>query len=375
MHDALKEGFTLLVSYGGSSSSKTISALQYLMLKCERNPGTRVIVVGHSLPKLRTTCIEDFKVIVMGRRWYPPLWNDTKAVYSFLNGSSIRFVGADKPDRFRGVRADYSMFDEATEIPRGAFDQLWIRTRKAAIVTFNPSTKFWITDEMAQPHCKVIHSTYKDNPYVEQKIVDDLERKMNTDENFYKVYGKGEWGVLEGRVFTNIEIVYEWPTKYKWRAFGVDFGWNDPYAIVDVLEYDDAYYIREIMYKQMVGNIEAARAINEATKEIGHIIDSVADSASPRDINELQRLGLNIYPCTKGPDSILSGIRLMQSKPIRILASSSNVLNEFDNYKWKVSAMTGEIFDKPEDSFNHAVDAARYVISEKASRLNEYVIN
>jgi len=160
------------------------------------------------------------------------------------------------------------------------------------------------------------------------------------------------------------------PESYKWQAFGIDWGYtNDPTAVVDVRFFDNKIWLDECLYERGLTNSDIAEARSETKKE-----EHIADSAEPKSIEDLRRHGFRIRPCSKGSDSIRSGIDKMQQFPIMVMSRSINIISELRKYTW-AKDKNGEATGKPIDDHNHAIDSVRYVVMEKAkARSGQYSI-
>jgi phage terminase large subunit len=362
--------------YGGSSSSKTISALQYLTMIGTLSEKPLVLsVVGESIPVIKRSVLRDWQNVVMGSGLDPKRFNKVDFTYTFPMGSILQFIPADDPARFFAMRHDYVLIDEAYNVRKDIFDQIEIRTRRQILLTWNPVAPFWGTKlEDERSDVAVIHAVYRDNPFVEQSIIDALEIRAKTDPNFYRVFVLGEYGSLEGLIFkelTNWQKCERLPEEHKRRILCVDFGFtNDPSAIEELIYSDGQFFVDEIEYKPGMLNREIADIINGTTinkdgKEVRRFperIEVVCDSAEPKSIAELRTYGINAIPAIKGPDSVKFGLKTMQGFKMNITKDSINVIKEFRNYSYAKNRH-GEFTGDPVDNWNHAIDGIRYGIT------------
>ncbi len=362
--DAVTKDKKLIVLYGGSSSSKTISILQYLMLYGLKYPNKRITIGGESLPILKKTIIPDLKQKVFKEAWDDSLYNKTDMVYSLPNGSVINFIPADDANRWHGMRSDITYFDELYNIPEAVFQQASIRTSERIFASFNPVSRFYITKYWDDASCCKLHSTYLDNPFLSDTIISALETRISKDSNFKNVYLLGLWGNLEGLVFkehTNWDIVDKLPESGR-DIIGLDFGYtNDPTAIVRVRYYNGDIYLDEIAYQKglLNSNIYSLLPNNKI----------IADSAEPKSIDEIANMGADIHPAVKGAGSINAGINLLKEFKIYITSNSINIIKEFRNYSW-AKDKDGVSINKPVDAYNHSIDALRYAVKDMLSGKN-----
>ena len=382
----------IICLYGGSSSSKTISALQYLTTWALESPDSLVItIIGESIPVLKKSVIRDWQRVVMRGMFDRKKYNKLELTYTFDNGSIFQFVPADDQARFMGPRQDFVLIDEAYNVTKGIFDQVEIRTNIQILLTWNPVSPFWATKlEDERDDVAVIHATYKKNPYVPQSIIDSLERRALIDPNFYRVFVLGKYGSLEGLIFqegTHWNKCDELPEDFKRQIYVVDYGFtNDPSAVLELRYSDGEFWVDEIEYKPGMFNKDIHDVIklrhiqdpdkepeepktHEELKRIKIRTEVVADSAEPKSNAELRLLGLNIIASVKGPDSIKFGINTMKGFKLNVTKSSINTIKELRNYSWKKDKQ-GELTGVPIDNWNHSLDAIRYGVTHVRRKPN-----
>lgn len=352
----------VICCYGGSSSSKTISVLQWLTLAALVSDAPLVIsIIGESVPVLKRSVIRDWQRVVMQDTYDEGCMNKNEMIYTFPNGSIFQFIPADAEERFYAMRHDYVMIDEAYNVRRGIFNQIEIRTRGKLFLTWNPVAEFWAKDLEDRPDCVMLHSTYKDNPFVEASIIKSLELRARTDPNFYRVFVLGKYGTYEGLIFKEGQHwskCIKMPEEYQRRVIGVDFGFShDPTAIMDIRYQGGEFWIDELAYEPGLFNSDIGKVLIAQ----GRQTESIADSAEPKSIAELSRMNLNIRPCQKGPDSVKFGLRTMQGFKLNVTERSINTIKELRNYSYSKDR-DGDYYDKPIDNWNHAIDAIRYVV-------------
>lgn len=298
------------------------------------------------------------------------------------NGAVLLFTGIDDPEKIKSITGiDDIWIEEATELSENDFNQLNLRLRSRKKnpqihLTFNPIGKNnwvykrWFKDGYVPKDNEVIiHSTYKDNPFLDEENIRELEYYMETDYIFYQIYALGEFATLDKKVFTNVSIDnFDFREMIKANhslkaLFGLDFGYTaDPTAFIAVLldDKNKKIYVYDEFYERGLLNNEIANLIIRKgyKKEVIQ-----ADSASPKDIDELKRLEIErIRGVKKGPGSILNGIQFLQQYEIIINESCVNTIEEIENYAW-TKDKSGEYINKPVDMFNHLMDALRYAVS------------
>ena len=366
------------VIQGGTSAGKTFGILPILIDRCIRTPMLETSVVSESIPHLRRGAMKDFlKIMIETNRFRDNQWNRSSLKYTFTNGSYIEFFSVEQPDKLRGARRNVLYVNEANNVPFEAYTQLSIRTSGDIWIDFNPTANFWAHKEVvAQQDADFITLTYLDNEALPQTIVDDIEsarERAKTSEywsNWWKVYGLGQIGSLEG------VCIKEWkeiklPLEARLLCYGMDFGYsNDPSTLIALYKYNNAYIFDEVIYQKKLLNSDISSLFRS------HDINGVvyADSAEPKSIAELRTYGHKVVPCTKGKDSIVYGINLINQNEIFVTSRSKNLIKELQSYTW-MKDREGNTINKPIDSFNHCIDAARYAITSQLKTPNKGIYN
>lgn len=363
---------------GGSSAGKTFSILPILIDQAIKNKGLEISVVSESIPHLRKGAIKDFlKILKATNRYNDKQWNRTLLTYHFTNGSYIEFFSADQEDKVRGPRRNVLYINECNNLKFDTYHQLAIRTSHNIWLDFNPSHEFWVYQELKEQDdddVEWLTLTYKDNEGLPDSIVKELEKAMYkgyhnpfgniNDEsnikdkywaNWWKVYGLGQLGSLEGVIFSNWETIKEVPKGARYVGTGLDFGYtNDPSAIVDIYEWNGKRVVDLVLYAKKQSNDMLYEALRTRIRDVW------ADSAEPKSIDYLFNKGINCKPVIKGADSIKYGIDLMQEQEYLITESSVELIKEVRFYQWGVDK-SGTTLNKPATGqADHAIDAWRY---------------
>lgn len=365
------------VYYGGAGSGKSHFVMQKLILKC-LNYKRKLLVVR----KVGNTLKDSVWSMCLKLLYQMPqvVKNINKSEYTIelINGSIILFKGFDDPEKIKSIEGITDIVvEEASELTEDDFDQLNLRLRANCgmlqiHLMFNPVSKTnWVYKrffENGTPEDTVIvHTTYKDNPYLPQEYINSLFRLERTNPAYFKIYVLGSFATLDKLVFPvkTVRIVSPDETKSLPFWIGLDFGYtNDPTAITwghcDIVnrklfitgEYDKTGMTNDVI----ASTIESLGFIKERI---------IADSAEPKSIAELKRLGVGrIIAAAKGPDSVKNGIDRLQGYDIIIDERCEHTIEEFDNYTWKKDKKTGEYINDPIDMFNHHIDSIRYGTQE-----------
>lgn len=347
---------------GGTSSGKTFAVLPILIDIAAKNSISEISVVAESIPHLKRGAMKDFKKIMIETgRWVDSRWNATDFKYNFSNGSQIEFFSADNDSKLRGARRDYLYMNEANNMTFHAYTELASRTKKGVYLDWNPVNEFWFhTDLQNDSDVDFIIVTYEDNEACPESALNfilkakDKAKTSSYWENWYKVYGLGQIGTLEGVIFNNWQGIDIIPNDARLIGYGVDFGYsNDPTAIVEVYKWNDKRIVNEICYQKELSNSQIAKFITQK-------LPTYCDSAEPKSIAELTKLGVRAFGVTKGSDSINFGIQTMQGQEYLITKQSTNLINELRKYAWDKDKKTGATLNKPIDMYNHAIDSLRY---------------
>ena len=247
INSAFIAGKRLIVNSGGTSSSKTISTIQFLIfISTYTKKPLLISIVSESFPHLRRGCLRDFRML-MGANWDESCWSATLHEYAFASGAKIEFFSADDPSKLRGGRRDILFLNEANNIKKEAFDELDVRTRIFTIIDFNPVSEFWAHEMRDLPHVAWIHSTFLDAVQVlDQSVVDNILSRKDRDPNWWRVYGLGLVGKIEGLVhpmFGQCDLLPDGGRE----IYGLDFGYSmDPACLVRLRITDDTIYGQQL---------------------------------------------------------------------------------------------------------------------------------
>lgn len=360
----------IIIEQGGSRSGKTYNILIWIIFGyCLRNKNKVVSICRKTFPALRTSAMRDFFEILKNNELYSEEdHNKTSHEYK-INGNLVEFISLDSPQKVRGRKRDLLFINEANELFWEDWNQLVFRTVGRIILDYNPSDEFhWIYDKVkVREDADFYKTTYKDNKFLEESIVKEIERLQYTDENYWRIYGLGEIGQSKATIFQFREIE-KIPDNAKFVSYGMDFGYtNDPTCISKIYLHDTNLYAEELLYRTGMTNRDIHNEL--LSLGVGRREEIYADSAEPKTIDELYRYGWNIKPSTKGRDSVNIGIDMLKRYTIHITKKSQNAIKEFRNYKWKEDK-NGNILNTPEDKFNHFTDSLRYGIYNKLARPN-----
>jgi phage terminase large subunit len=365
---------------GGTSAGKTICILAILINDAITNTGKEISVVAESIPAVRRGALKDFLNILKGlNRYKENQFNRSTLKYTFTNGSYIEFFSTDQPDKLRGSRRTDLFINECNNISFSSYGELSIRTSGTIWLDYNPSHIFWVDKEIiGEPDVDYITLTYKDNDALAPSIVKEIEKAREKSKtstywaNWWRVYGLGEQGTLSGACIPDWKEIDSIPEEARLIGYGMDFGYSvDPSTLIALYKWNEAYIFDEVLYKKGMLNRDISLYL-----ESNNIKENIiADSAEPKSIAELVSYGHNVFPVSKGRDSVVYGINLINQNEIYITSRSKNLKRELEGYVW-AKDKDGNTLQKPSGAHPDCIDAARYILTDTLENPNkgEYFI-
>lgn len=350
----------ITVMQGGSRSGKTYNILIWFIVKLLQENDKTLTIVRQSLPSIKGTVLRDFIDILSKMGIYSEdNHNKTDQIYT-LNGNIIEFVSADQPQKIRGRARDYLFCNEANELSYEAWMQLIMRTENKTVIDYNPSDlSSWIYDNVIPRDDSDFYiTTFRDNPFLPKELVAELERLKDADPNYWQIYGLGERGLSNDLIYTHWKTTETMPSSGE-VVYGVDFGYNNPSALVKVVFYDGVIYAEELLYESRLTTNDLVDKLKQLG--LGRTDEIFCDAAEPKTIEELVRNGFNAKPANK---DVTEGIRTIKGNPLVIHQDSINLLKEIKNYRWKTDR-NGIKLDEPIKFNDHICDALRYSVFSK----------
>lgn len=376
-YDCLKSTNQISIHQGGARSGKTFGILYSLIKWCIENAErkTEVITIFRKHSKtLRGTIFRDLIEILNNLGLYKDkCLNKTEMIYNCF-GHVIEFVGLDEPQKLRGRKRLHAYINEANEADFESFLQIINRTTGKIFLDFNPSMSddHWIFSILIQKYkCDFYKSTYKDNPFLEKSIIENIENLINIDEQYYKIYALGERAQIKGLIFPNWAVIDDIPEHAEKLGYGLDFGFsNSETALVCIYKYQNSLILDEICYEKQVVNLNSnqynsLQNIFEINKLTANDI-IVADPEDKKGIIDLRGLNYNVIPAKK---DVLPGINLLKSFKVLYTKRSTNIEREKNHYKWKENVNNNDFVNEPVKMFDHLIDATRYFIFTTYNRL------
>lgn len=358
----------ITIEQGGTRSGKTYNILMWIIFEYSYEESDKVITICRkTFPSLRASVMRDFFDILRTHDiYYEEMHNKSNHEY-YLNGNLVEFISLDQPQKIRGRKRNLLFVNEANELFFEDWQQLVFRTDGKIIIDYNPSDTFhWIYDKVIpREDADFYQTTYKDNKFLDPVIREEIERLRDTDEDYWRIYGLGERGSSRATIF---QFSTADEPKGQVVAYGLDFGFtNDPTALIKVYKEGDNLYLEEKLYHTNLTNSDISHKLTELG--MTRYDEIWADSAEPKSIEELHRMGWNIKPTAKGADSVMAGIDILKRHKLHVVKGSPNLTKELQNYKWQEDK-NGNLLNRPIDAFNHLVDAMRYATFNRLSRPN-----
>ena len=345
---------------GGTSASKTISILVWLIDYAQSHTNKKIDIMSESYPHLEDGAIKDFKAIMIDRGyWQDSLWNETKHVYTFETLSVIKFISIDKLGKAHGPRRDVLFMNEANNISYEIYEQLEVRTSDVVLLDWNPSTEFWYYTKVKDTvDHDFITLTYLDCINVLPKnIIDSIESKRG-NKAWWTVYGEGKLGTLDTQIYQGWGFMDTIPMEARLVRYGLDFGYSvDPTVIEAIYQWNQGYIIDEITYQKGLSNRTIADILLNRDRAL-----VVADSAEPKSIDEIASYGVPIIGAKKGAGSVNQGIQYVQSQKIWVTTRSTKTIKGYRNYIF-ITDKNGKVLNEPDDTvheWSNPMDAIRY---------------
>tara|TARA_Y100001937_G_scaffold127976_1_gene201904 strand:- start:68 stop:1255 length:1188 start_codon:yes stop_codon:yes gene_type:complete len=378
-YDLLDSDTRFKVHQGGTRSGKTYAICQYITYLLTTSEKPLVIsIIRKTLPALKGSVLRDIITILEQTGIYY-LGIHNKAANTFEYGKHlIEFLSVDEPQKIRGRKRNIAFLNEGNELTIEDFRQINMRTTDMLILDFNPSDPIhWIYDDLIpRKDCSTWITTYKDNKFLSQELIFEIERMKLKDPDYWRVYGEGQKAIFSARqIFNNWNFIpyVEFP-EFDLNVdaiIGIDFGFsNDQTAIVLGFKKNDNLYFHELLYKKGMTNDEIAEFLKVSGYEQ---VICYADSAEPKSIEEIKRKGLYVNPARKGQGSVNAGISLLKEYNIFVSKESKNIEKEYHSYYW-TELKDGTIVNKPVDRLNHCMDAMRYATFSSFGRAENFFV-
>lgn len=357
---------------GGAGSGKSYVAAQKIVIRCVSEPNHRILVTRKVYRTIKESVFKLFKTVITAMNVSANITASPMSI-TFDNGSELVFMGLDDPEKLKSISDITGIWcEEMTEFTQEDFEQLNLRLRglspsyKQIICTFNPvSTANWVYDYFFAKPAQLIQddlfeqlTTYLDNPFSGVEYSSVLNALADTNPEWYKIYALGEWGQAEGLIYNPFKVLNTFPDSFDEVIYGVDFGFNNPSAIVKIGIKDKQYYLTELLYETGLTNPDLVKRLKEFNINKNDRI--YCDAAEPDRITEFKRASFQAFPADK---AVKSGIDFVKSNNTKIFSHPNNVnINkEIGLYSWKKDT-NGRATEEPIKMHDHILDAIRYAL-------------
>lgn len=356
----------IVVNQGGTSSGKTYSIMQVCFVLACAELKVIVTIVGQDIPNLKAGALRDALSIYDNSEPLKSLtrsYNKSDRIFELKNGSILEFKSYDNAQDAKSGKRDYLFINEANGISFPIYTELALRTKKRIFLDYNPNAEFWVHEHLiGRVGVKFIRSWHEHNPFISDMVRSKIEALADIDEETWKVYARGITGKIEGVILRNWALCDDIPADAKLVAYGLDFGFtNDETGCLGVWLQNGELWLKELLYETGLTNKDIYDRLHAQTGSA----EIIADSAEPKSIEELKRLGLYVEGAEKGADSIKNGIDVLKRYKLNVTRDSTNLRTELTRYIWKVDKKSGKSLNIPIDAWNHLIDPLRYVALNK----------
>lgn len=365
----------IVINIGGARSSKSHSIAQRIVELFWNGTNKKILVTRKTGPALFLTAYQLILELLSQYGMYQRVQHNKthNFIINPFTGSKIVFVAIDDPEKIKSTEWNYIWMEEANEFDWS--DWLILQTRTSAPTTIqepnqiflsiNPTEENgWINQRlMLSPRfskkIKIIWSSYLDNPFLDQAYIDNLLELKHQDEAAFQIYVKGIWGVLKDFIYKPYTILETYPESFDETIYGLDFGFNNPTALLELNLKDAKYvYLEEKMYQTKLTNSALIELLKDIIPENHRQRCIYADSAEPARIEEILQEGFNIHPAIK---VVKDGIDFCKRFVYYTTTSNVNLNKERGLYRWKTNK-AGELLDEPVKFMDHLMDAKRYAL-------------
>jgi phage terminase large subunit len=354
-----------LLLFGGAGSGKSVFAAQKLLIRCLKESNHKFLLIRKVARTIRGSQFSLLKSLVDNAKLNEFFYirESDLTIICKLNGNSFISAGMDDPEKIKSIYGITSVWiEEATELHLKDFRQIDLRIRgkseyyKQIIFSFNPiDALHWLNTVQLKNSVK-LKTTYKDNKFIDEEYYSVLEGLKDHDPEYYKIYAKGEWGIKHSVIYSPFEILKEYPVYFQEEIYGLDFGFNNPSALIHIGIYDNLFYLNELFCKSKLTTSDLITEIYKAGYKPGKKV--YCDSAEPGKIQELKNAKINAYPSEK---SVKDGIDYIKSLKCYSKETNNNINKEVLSYSYSQDK-NGNILDDPVKFNDHCLDAIRYAL-------------
>jgi phage terminase large subunit len=342
--------------------------IQWIIIECAKRKGEGIYIsiVRKAFPSLRRTVYREFIELLKENGLYnETLHNKSEHVIN-LFGNYVEFFSLNDSQKVRGAKRNILYLNEANEIDWESAQQLFLRTTERVFMDENPSDVWhWSMKMKGRDDCDYIHSTYKDNPFLTEATVQQIESYKDVDENFYRVYALGLPGYSITTIYTHFkeyvdkELYIDIDDKpqpiYEDFCYGLDVGFSHAMVLTKCYFKEDTVWIEEVIYRSSLTTADLIKLMKD--EKVDENKDIWVDAAAPTVVEDLRRAGFSAKSADK---SVKEGIDMIKSKKVFVNETSTNLINEIRRYSWKTKGE--QIVYEPVKVNDDGCDSFRYVI-------------
>lgn len=367
--------------WGGASSTKSHTIAQFLVFeRFSQLSNIGILVVRKTRPAVKASCwplIREY--LDKGGVEYSP--NKTDLTIVGTRNNFFRFDGLDNIAKKKSIEGiNYIWIEELTGLSSDTRitkrEYMLLNTicrHKAAegqinqiFTSYNPEDPlgnkwiYLITKMGDTNDLQLLHINYDENPFLSDEEYQNIENLADQDPEYDKIYRRGEWATPTQIIYTNWDVVPDMPEEYERKIWGLDFGYVNQTALVELRFIGNQVYEREWLYRTNLTNPEIIQHLKEIIDKDSYE-EIIADSEDPKTITEIANAGFNIHPCYKGKNSVREGINAVKAFKCHLTADSVNLREEKEGYKWKQDRDKNPL-PEPVKFRDHLMDAERYAI-------------
>jgi len=368
-HRLMESKEPVIVLVGGKRSGKSYSALQYEIIQFLTGVNQKILLTRKTGPSLRVTAYKVFQDLLKQIGLYKYVKHNKSSMEFEFQSNYVLCSSIDDEEKVRSTEWSNIFMEEANNFVYDDYQTLRLQLSaprqpgaiNRLILAINPTEVNGFVNKrlIIQQGVPVIHSTYLDNPFLDKEYVAELEKLKHQDETYWKIYGLGLWAEAGEIIYSPFTTLEQYPLADE-RIFGLDFGFNNPTALVEVQIKDkENIYLVERLYESGLTNADLIARLKQMDITPSDII--YCDSAEPDRIEELRRAGFYALESYKGKNSVKDGIDFIKRLKIHTLPTNVNLNEERAGYRWKKDK-DNRVHDEPIKFEDHLMDAMRYAI-------------
>lgn len=363
--------------YGGAGSGKSVAVAQHIVEQTLRHKEFDVLglCIMKTMPAVKDSILPTVKRVF--KSWMIPIQENKSSHEIVVENAAIHFRSLDDPEKIKSTEFNWIWVEEATNLARDDFLQLNLRLRRPGpptmpnqmFLTFNPvDADHWTITDIVQgtrPDCAVLHSTYKDNPFLPDEYIRELLNMEGQDPNHYRIYTLGEPGRLENIIYTKWTVASRasWPQSIRAgppTSMGLDFGYVKPMALTAHWAQETVDYMHELFYKTYHTTADLIAWMDAVNKDApGTIPKNVPIFADPSEGDRIEEICRAGYYCLPADNSVKAGIDYCMGRMLVITPESPNTHAEIRQYS-RQKDKNGKPREEPLKYKDHAMDAQRY---------------